>query len=368
MRPARRYSRGVIFKRVGVGRPYPDHGLSSRALGRGAAAPGPPRPAGHHQGHPPARRPARRGLDVLRRPLRPRRRVAGRVLPRGRPAPRAARRPPAAQRPARPRPHRWRADDPARAHDDHPRGARRAARRRGRRGAGTAATKPLPAKVDSADLRRTRRSRPATRSTPSRSPSASTTPAPARASPAGPCSCSRTRASPRADAATPPPPRSPTVAIWTTEPDEPGRAAGRQLPRRRTSRSSAATARASASRSSSATSSRDLGEGRARRSSPRPTPTICSPPVELSRQRRRTPVALAEPLREPTVRADLAQPLLGLLAQLARRDDEQVVAVAQHGAPLRDDRLARRGSPSTPTRPAAAAARPPRRRASARPG
>ena len=26
----RRYSRGVIFKRIGVGRPYPDHGLTSR--------------------------------------------------------------------------------------------------------------------------------------------------------------------------------------------------------------------------------------------------------------------------------------------------------------------------------------------------
>jgi Arc/MetJ family transcription regulator len=32
-RPAggpRRYSRDVIFKRIGVGRPYPDHGLSSQ--------------------------------------------------------------------------------------------------------------------------------------------------------------------------------------------------------------------------------------------------------------------------------------------------------------------------------------------------
>ena len=31
------YSRRVIFKRVGDGRPYPDHGLTSRGLGGGAA-------------------------------------------------------------------------------------------------------------------------------------------------------------------------------------------------------------------------------------------------------------------------------------------------------------------------------------------
>ena len=70
---------GVIFKRVGEGRPYPDHGLTSKAWAAAAAAPGAPRRAGHDQGHPAARRPARRGLDVLRRPVRARRRVAGRA-------------------------------------------------------------------------------------------------------------------------------------------------------------------------------------------------------------------------------------------------------------------------------------------------
>ena len=66
----------VIFKRVGDGRPYPDHGLRHAAVGGAAAAPGAPRRAGHHQGHAAAGRAARRGLDLLRRPVRPRRGVA----------------------------------------------------------------------------------------------------------------------------------------------------------------------------------------------------------------------------------------------------------------------------------------------------
>ena len=73
---------------------------------------------------------------------------------------------------------------------------------------------------------------------------------------------------------------------------------------------------------------------------------------------------VAEPLGEPAVLRHLAQPVLGRLAQLAGRDDEEVVARAQDRTPLRHQRRCRRGSPARPRRPAAAAARPPRRRAS----
>src|SRR5689334_15920813 len=69
-------------------------------MGLGAATPGAPRRARHDEGHAPAGRPPRRGLDLLRRPLRARRAVARRALPRGRPAPGPARRAPAAQRAA----------------------------------------------------------------------------------------------------------------------------------------------------------------------------------------------------------------------------------------------------------------------------
>ena len=91
----------VIFKRVGDGRPYPDHGLTSEAW---AALP--PRQVRLDElvttkDTLAARRAARRGLHLLRRPVRPRRPVAGRALPRGRPAPRPARGPAAAPRPAR---------------------------------------------------------------------------------------------------------------------------------------------------------------------------------------------------------------------------------------------------------------------------
>ena len=41
-----------------------------------------------------------------------------------------------------------------------------------------------------------------------------------------------------------------------------------------------------------------------------------------------------QPLGQPPALGDLAQPLLGRLAELARGDDEQVVAVAQDRAPL----------------------------------
>ena len=101
-----RYSRGVIFKRVGDGRPYPDHGLSSRAW---AAVP-----------------PRQVRLDELVTTKDTLQLAAlldedstfygdlfahvvewrGRVLPRGRPAPGAARGAAAAPRPARPRAHR----------------------------------------------------------------------------------------------------------------------------------------------------------------------------------------------------------------------------------------------------------------------
>ena len=56
----------VIFKRVGEGRPYPDHGLAPRDWASLPPASGAARRARHHQGHPPAGGPARRGLDLLR--------------------------------------------------------------------------------------------------------------------------------------------------------------------------------------------------------------------------------------------------------------------------------------------------------------
>src|SRR5690606_20311169 len=83
-----------------LSRPWADH---CQAVGRRAAPSGPARRAGDHQAHPRPRRAARRGLHVLRRPVRARRAVQGRALPRGRPAPRRPRRAPAAARAARPR-------------------------------------------------------------------------------------------------------------------------------------------------------------------------------------------------------------------------------------------------------------------------
>ena len=112
-RPERRRAEvgSLIFKAVRDGRPYPDHGLSTRDW-----AMIPPRQVRmdtlmttkRELG---ARRAARRGLDVLRRPVPARRAVARRAVPRGRPAPGAARGPAAAQRHPRPgaRPGRGRA-------------------------------------------------------------------------------------------------------------------------------------------------------------------------------------------------------------------------------------------------------------------
>src|SRR5690606_15127305 len=88
-------------KRPAVPRPRP--GKHPAVGGRGAA-PGPPRSARDDQAATRPRDPARRGLDVLRRPLRARREVAGRPVPGGRPAPRRPRGPAAAPGPARPRP------------------------------------------------------------------------------------------------------------------------------------------------------------------------------------------------------------------------------------------------------------------------
>ena len=91
----------LIFKAVRDGKPYPDHGLSTRDW-----AMIPPRQVrmdelDDHEEGTGARRPAGRGLDVLRRPVPARRAVARRAVPRGRPAPRAAGRAAAAQRPPR---------------------------------------------------------------------------------------------------------------------------------------------------------------------------------------------------------------------------------------------------------------------------
>src|SRR4051794_7959095 len=88
-------------KRPAVPRPRPG---KHPAVGGRRAAPGPPRSARDDQG--PARpgNPARRGLDVLRRPLRACREVAGRPVSGGRSAPRCPGGPPATAGTARPRP------------------------------------------------------------------------------------------------------------------------------------------------------------------------------------------------------------------------------------------------------------------------
>ena len=74
----------MIFKAVRDGRPYPEHGLTTEAVGRDPAAPGAARPADHHQARAGARQAARRGLHLLRRPVPARRAVGGRALPGGR--------------------------------------------------------------------------------------------------------------------------------------------------------------------------------------------------------------------------------------------------------------------------------------------
>ena len=101
--PARSTLSAVIFKRVGDTRPYPDHGTTLKQW-----ADVPPRQVRLDElvttkTHARPGHPARRGLDVLRRPVRPRRGVAGPALPRGRAAPSAAYRASAAQLHARPR-------------------------------------------------------------------------------------------------------------------------------------------------------------------------------------------------------------------------------------------------------------------------
>src|SRR5690606_32186530 len=74
-----------------------------QGLGRGAAAPGAPRRAGHHEVDAGPAQPALGGLHLLRGPVRPRGAVEGDAVPRGRAAPRAACGPRSAQRAARPR-------------------------------------------------------------------------------------------------------------------------------------------------------------------------------------------------------------------------------------------------------------------------
>ena len=92
---------------------------------------------------------------------------------------------------------------------------------------------------------------------------------------------------------------------------------------------------------------------------------VCGPsPLSHRPAGRRQP----QPLREPAVRAHLAQPLLGRVAQLARGDDQQVVAVLEHRAAFGHQRLPVADHHRDRRRRPAAAARRPRRRASARPG
>ena len=120
----------------GAGRsPVPRSRVVGAGLGRRAAPDRPARGADDHQAGARARPAARRGLDVLRRPVPARRPVAGRDLPRGRPAPRAARGPaePAhAARPA-PRPGRPAARTRMRRSRPEPGRANRAVRARRRR-------------------------------------------------------------------------------------------------------------------------------------------------------------------------------------------------------------------------------------------
>ncbi len=143
----------VIFKRVGDGRPYPDHGLSPRDW---AALP--PRQVRLDElvttkDTPAAGRPARRGLDVLRRPVRARRGVAGRPVPRGRAAPGAAGRAPAAPRAARPRPRGRRLSGarPSPHHRGHPPGAASASWSPAGSTASTRCFKPLPGDTSKRD-------------------------------------------------------------------------------------------------------------------------------------------------------------------------------------------------------------------------
>ena len=157
------YSRGVIFKRVGDGRPYPDHGLTSRAW---AAVP--PRQVRLDELVTTKDTLQLAALldedstffgDLFAHVVR----VARARLPRGRPAPGAARRPAAAQRPARPGPRGGR-------RHEHPR-----RRESGRRSPCSASsllllvgvdlglvaqvTEPFPEREAAADLRRHERRR-----------------------------------------------------------------------------------------------------------------------------------------------------------------------------------------------------------------
>ena len=138
-------------------------------------------------------------------------------------------------------------------------------------------------------------------------------------------------------------------------PERPGRpAGGRAVRRRRQGRAASTRTRRGRRRSWSATASRTLAPtGRAQVAAPRGTSrsaarhSTCEPSRPGCR-----PVGRAR-ATAPAGRASdtCAQPLLGLLAQPARGDDEQVVAVAQHRAPLGHQGLAVADHHERPTRP-----------------
>ncbi|CAA9347644.1 MAG: hypothetical protein AVDCRST_MAG07-3042, partial [uncultured Frankineae bacterium] len=94
--------------RRGRGSAVPRPRAEPARLGVDPAHAGAARPPDHRQEDAGPRRAAGRGLDLLRRHVRPRRAVARRAVPRGRPAPGAALRPVAAQGAARARAHRAR--------------------------------------------------------------------------------------------------------------------------------------------------------------------------------------------------------------------------------------------------------------------
>ena len=150
-------------------------------------------------------------------------------------------------------------------------------------------------------------------------------------------------------------PGSARAEVWTAEPREPRGPAGREPVRPRHPRGEAAARRSApgvvvvvgdrfrhagqgAEAVVAAHGQQHLQPAGHVLSPARPRPAAPAP--ALGGQR-----LVAEPLGQPAALADLAQPLLGALAQLARGHHEQVVAVPQDGTALGHQRARPRGSP-----------------------